>query len=168
MSKISSNDRMTYIGLAKYQKPDRRRMLDSVWIAINDSQGSKKRKHAHRHLPLNGTVHPTLRLYTHGASDIVKGRANRKRKLPCRRVGDEVVEVVGVSARVRNVLELCVERGIEREEVLVCLSKAKCRNFLLYKAPGEGWISDPNTLQLQIKTRMFIDPVGDVWNVCHV
>ena len=77
--------------------------------------------HVHPHRALYRTVHPALRQHTHSPRDVVDRRADGERELPRGRVRHEAVEVVGVAARVGDVLELRHERRVEREHVLVRL-----------------------------------------------
>lgn len=64
--------------------------------------------------PLNWAVYPAAR------DDIERAvRPVRKWKHSVRREGDEVIKVVGVATRVRDILELRHEGTIERKEVLV-------------------------------------------------
>lgn len=89
-------------------------------------------------------------LHANSLSDIVKGRPNGKRKLPSRRVCNKLVEVVCVPARVGDILEMGVEGRVEGEEVSMCLSESKSRDFLLDQAPRERRIGDPDSFEVQV------------------
>ncbi len=45
------------------------------------------------------------------------------------------------------------------------LSKSQGGYFLLYDVPAQGRICDGDSFQVEVQTRMFVDVVGNIWNV---
>ena len=66
-------------------------------------------------------MHATTREHADGLRDVVERGACGKRELARWRVRHVVVVIVGVPARVRDVLQLGIKAGVERKEVFVCL-----------------------------------------------
>lgn len=110
-------------------------------------------------------MHSAICTYPHSTRNVVECCTCWKGQLSGGRVRNKLVQIVGIAAGVRDVLELCPERGIEWEEVGVSLCETQRRNFLLNQAPGKRRIGNPDALEIQFKAGVLVDPVGDVRNV---
>ena len=118
--------------------------------------------HSLRDQFLNQSVNLTIFSIVHRTVR-VEERSTRQRQEPGGRVRD-MVEIVGESAWVGNVLKLCANSGIEGEYVLVCLvdgvylvsdcnkgrrtylDEAESRDLGLDEEPADGRVSDPDAL----------------------
>ena len=47
------------------------------------------------------------------------------------------------------------------------LSKTQGGDLLLHETPAEGRVGDPDTLEVEVSVRVFVQEVGDIGNVCN-